>query len=135
MGADIDGQVQDLISSIELGRRRLGVSSDRVIVWGHSHGALLVERALRQMPLFSGKAILVSYIGDPIFRDRPMQSRARVIAFHGAHDVVRSPASALGELQRIFGERLIDFEALVDEGHSFRRALSWARVYRSALSD
>jgi dipeptidyl aminopeptidase/acylaminoacyl peptidase len=132
---DIEGQVDDLLASISFASRKLRIPYDRVILWGHSHGALLVERTLRRMHDFAGRAVLVSYIGDPLLRDNMPTSRAQIMAYHGKQDVVRSPESAYAELHRIFGNALLDFESLSDEGHSFRRALSWARVYHSALSE
>lgn len=134
-GAHVQNQVRDIISASQYARSTLGIPSDRVIVWGHSYGALLVARAIRVDPTLAKRAIIISLAGELDAQDEKPRL-PEIVAFHGKEDVAQAPESARAAIARLVGDRRgvdFTFHVFADEGHSFRRLRSWAQVYSAAL--
>ncbi len=131
-GVELGRQVADVMAALVYARDTLGIDPADIVLWGHSYGALLAARTLAINPRAVGRAVLISLVGDPAF-DIKVKRRVPIFAFHGRQDVAQSADSARAILGRVFDRRSIQFVTLDDEGHSFRRLESWARVYAAAL--
>lgn len=135
---DISGQVADVVAACQFVRRVLGVPRGRVVLWGHSYGALIVSRAVATQPAPAGRAVLISLVPDRLGTRRSVVTDVDVTLFQGTHDIVQEPGPAELELRRAFGTafwlRHVRTVAVKGEGHNFRRLLSWASVYDAALT-
>ncbi len=128
-------RVFDVIAAREFAETELGVEPERIVMFGHSYGALLVAEAARRDPRPVGAIVLASYVGPAA----PRQGLARVVVFHGENDVALSPAEARRRLAARFGSDVLEpprgqFIELAREGHTFRRVETWARVYATVLA-
>jgi dipeptidyl aminopeptidase/acylaminoacyl peptidase len=131
-GADIAGQVDDVLAAAAFVRSELKVDAQHTVIWGHSHGAQLTALSLLEAPAVAQLGIVVSLVGRLPATARSSR-RIRVVAFHGQQDVVIRPEQARAILEAAFGKGAVDFTIFADEGHSPRRIGSWANVYRAVL--
>ncbi len=128
-------RIADILAAVDYAVRDLGLPRSRVVLFGHSYGALLVADAVAasQEPL--GGAVLVSLAGSP---DRLAAARSEsestpILAFHGDRDAAATPDQAR---DRIVGALHVSPRMAVfhDEGHTFHRLESWAVVGAASLA-
>jgi len=136
-------RVHDVLAARDFAVRRLGVPPERVILFGHSYGALLAARAAACDPQGFGGVVLVSIVrgrgGAPCAEARDRRAPRRVLAFHGANDAFQPPSAAERQIERLLGEDALQSVAgglrvFEHEGHNFSRVESWAEVYGAALT-
>jgi dipeptidyl aminopeptidase/acylaminoacyl peptidase len=136
---DLSGQLDDIKAAAEYGRAVLGIPSRRIVIWGHSHGALLVARLAASYPDVAGKFVLISLVPDDEAEAIPTSGRPEVFLFQGENDVQASPGPAVAQLRQMFGSPLLHRNVHVslvpEEGHNFRRLESGAQVYELVLRD
>lgn len=113
----------------------IGISEDRLILYGHSFGAPIVmyAAALERLtsPLLLASATPLNATGLKPY-DRC------VVAFHGDSDTIVPPSVAVQTYRSLFGERALDepcghFQIVPAEGHVFEAASSYARVFAAAV--
>lgn len=120
-------RVSDVLAARDFAARELAVPPERIILLGHSYGALLVAEAVRRDPKPTGPVALLSYVGPEV---APRADPPRTLVVHGENDIALAPADARRRLAR-FAPRFVE---LSREGHTFRRVESWARIYAAVLA-
>jgi dipeptidyl aminopeptidase/acylaminoacyl peptidase len=135
--SDLRGQIADVRAAADYARGVLGIPPDRTVIWGHSYGALLVARLAAASPDLAGRVVLISLVADDDAARALSRTHPDVYLFHGENDVEARPAVAIAQARRVFGSSLfrdrVHVRVIPQEGHSFRRLESWARVYELAL--
>jgi dipeptidyl aminopeptidase/acylaminoacyl peptidase len=135
-GGDM-ARVKDILAARDYAVNALGVPPGRVILYGHSYGALLVAKAA-ETDAAVDHVLLLSMIrdrGELSSDSRPRRRRTpvQVVAFHGTGDHL--PAEdARTEIAGLLGEAAPGgarhyFRVLADEGHAFEWVGSWAEVH------
>jgi dipeptidyl aminopeptidase/acylaminoacyl peptidase len=127
-------RVLDVLAAKEYAVRTLGVDPKRVVLYGHSYGAVLATRAAAVGPEACGPVIIVAITRDTPSRARSRRGCSTVFIFHGDRDPL-PPTAALAfvrtSLGRSSGSPSDRFRAFADEGHAFQRIETWAEVYAS----
>lgn len=125
-------RVADVQAAVDYAARGLGVPRSRVVLFGHSYGALLAADAAADADRLGG-AVLVSLAGRPIRRGRAGPVETPVLAFHGDRDAAATPEQARAHIADALGvaPRMTVFR---DEGHTFHRVESWAEVWADTLA-
>lgn len=128
-------RVLDVLAARDHAVRALGVSPGRVVVYGHSYGALLAAGAAAREPKAFAAVVLVSLSGEERgFRPAGWTVPREVFAFHGERDPL-PPEHAADQLRRQFGRRApVRLHVFENEGHSFQRIESWAEVYANVAA-
>lgn len=139
-------RVQDVLAAVSFVERELGVPRGRIVLYGHSYGALLVAMAAKELPKPVGAIVLVSMVGDaerapPRCSDARNRSwsPSRVRGYHGVNDQGLSPADARRAVANLYGWGPLQrararWRVFDDEGHTFHRNQSWAYVYSDILA-
>jgi dipeptidyl aminopeptidase/acylaminoacyl peptidase len=127
-------RVGDVLTARDYAVRALGVPPRRVVLYGHSYGALLAARAAARDTTV-GRVVLVSMMADdgesgPAAGAVP--ASRRVLLFQGGDDPL-PPAEAREGAAAILGAAPA-LHALRGEGHVFGRVEAWARVYAAAAA-
>jgi dipeptidyl aminopeptidase/acylaminoacyl peptidase len=124
-------RVPDILAAVDHAVRRLGIPRGRVVLFGHSYGALLAADAATAAVGPLGGAVLVSLAGRPAHR--PLPAGAPLLAFHGDRDAAAAPDQARARIAGSLGAapRMTVFH---DEGHMFHRIESWAEVWAATLA-
>jgi alpha-beta hydrolase superfamily lysophospholipase len=136
-------RVRDLAAAVTLARDELGVPGERIILYGHSYGALLVAKAGRALPAPIGGVVLVSMTADADpascgSGDDSLRPK-RILAYHGANDYGLSPSQARRGVASLVGggmlqRRRVHWRVFDREGHTFHRNATWARVYADIIA-
>lgn len=137
----------DVAAAVAVAERRLAIPRERIILYGHSYGALLVAKAGRALPDPIGALVLVSMTSDaegtPCARDgagSPGWWRStHVLAYHGVNDYGLSTREARQEVARLHGGSIfqrmrVRWRVFDEEGHTFHRNDTWARVYADIIA-
>jgi len=111
----------------------MGIPPERTYLLGHSYGARLAALAAAYAPeqwrgvfALSLNGRLPTAIGH---------APAHVFGFHGAHDSNNPPGVARNQLRDVFSPaREPVWTLLSDEGHTYNRVETWARIYGALLS-
>ncbi|HEX8454110.1 MAG TPA: prolyl oligopeptidase family serine peptidase [Longimicrobium sp.] len=140
-------RVRDVLAAVAAAEREMGVPRERIVLYGHSYGALLVGKAAREMREPVGAVVVVSVVaGNEEFAPGCSQRSggawvpSRLRAYHGANDHGLSPHEARRRIAGLFGwgpfQRLrARWRVFEHEGHTFHRNESWARVYADIIDD
>lgn len=136
-GDDLTGQVSDVEAACAYARHVLGVPTSRIVLWGHSYGALVAIRLLAANRARVGRAIIISLVPGPGGGKTHEDELPEIWSFQGTDDAVQDPSAARAQIVAEFG-RVVAWtrvrpETMVHEGHNFRRLRSWARVWEVAL--
>lgn len=126
-------RVDDVLAARDYAVRALGVPPGRVVLYGHSYGALLAARAAARDGTV-GRVVLVSMVADDGEEGSAAAAASpsrRVLLFQGENDHL-SPAAAREGAAAILGGGALELRALPREGHVFQRVETWARVYAAA---
>jgi len=136
-------RVNDILAAWGFARDSLGVPARRIVLFGHSYGALLAMKAGVRLPPDAGAVVLVSLGGSwesgPCGRPAPRpHGGPRVLAFHGTSDIGLSPGEAREAVTRHFGAEVFRrpgayWRVFPEEGHTFRRNGTWAEVYAAIV--
>jgi dipeptidyl aminopeptidase/acylaminoacyl peptidase len=94
-------RVADVLAARDFAERELGVAPERIVLLGHSYGALLVAEAVKREPRVTS-VVLLSYVG-PAGVSSDASNPRRIIAFHGEADVALPPGEARRRLEAILG--------------------------------
>ena len=122
-------RVDDLRAACAFVTTTLGVPRDRVVLFGHSYGAALVDRFAVEDA--DGPELIVSLsLTRAAFPSLPAARHRRLLAFQGAHDIAVSPAAARRSLEALFGaDAAARVIVLPSEGHTFHRLDDWGRIW------
>jgi dipeptidyl aminopeptidase/acylaminoacyl peptidase len=129
-----DARVDDVLAVRDWVADSLGVPRGRIVLMGHSYGARLAAAAAGRDPRGFGGVVLASLPPGPAVRCAG--TVPRLLAFHGENDGLQPPSAARAQLARFCGGTPLapaaELRVLPDEGHSFHRVESWARVHAGA---
>ena len=136
-GQQLGLQIYDLRGAIGFARRKLKLDSRKIVVIGHSYGALIVAEAAAVQPAVIQRAVLISLPTERI-RELERKKCPRIVMFHGRQDALLSAEDAKAAVSSAFGNStcrpLSRFAILENEGHDVRTLGSWASIYAAALS-
>lgn len=129
------GRVKDILAAIDYAIQVLHFPADRIVLFGHSDGAVLAAKATAAGATIRG-LVISSMLRDPD-PVPPVKPRC-VIAFQGSQDSL-SPENARVEIERILGpnttrEPCGKLQAIEGEAHELERAESWAEVFAAIIT-
>jgi len=116
----------------------LHAEPDHVVLLGSSYGSYVAALLASESRKRLGGVVLLSIAGDAARRQKTARPPFRIRAFHGANDPVASPSVAFKLITNLLGQEALvtpgsRLEVFDDEGHQFRSADAWARVYTQLL--
>jgi dipeptidyl aminopeptidase/acylaminoacyl peptidase len=128
-------RVKDVLTVLDYATRVLKISPGRIVLFGHSDGALLAAKAAAaDAPI--GALVISSMVKDT--EPTPPKKNRCVVAFHGSQDRLL-PERARSEIESVVGtnatrEPCGRFQVLEGEAHELERAESWGEVFAAIVT-
>lgn len=129
LGNDVEGQVTDVISSVDFLKSHYGTKEVDITLMGSSYGGGLALQASKRLDTIAGVVLVSGVINSDVEANMDQVKAKKILGFYGEFDQITPNAYEFFRKNNLVDSQTENFIVYQDEGHFFHKTSTWSSVY------